>query len=119
MAKNYITILGIFASIVVSFVAGIVFSTSVLEHMHSVSIYRLIFVILLLSLILMNVINLLVVYIFKITCKLDEFPIEKYNIIICVLMVLVFACWVFQVHELPFYLSKHYPWIEKICIFLS
>lgn len=37
--KEYISILGIFASIVLSFVGGMTFSTSVLKYTHSVSIY--------------------------------------------------------------------------------
>lgn len=41
---QYITILGIFASIVLAFVGGLVFSTSVLANIDKASIYRLIFV---------------------------------------------------------------------------
>lgn len=44
MQKNYISILGIFASIVLSFTAGMAFSTSVLDNIYKASIYRTIIV---------------------------------------------------------------------------
>lgn len=45
MQKDYITILGIFSAIVITFVAGLVFSSSVLENIKDVSIYRLLLII--------------------------------------------------------------------------
>lgn len=60
MQKEYITILGIFAAIVLSFTSGIVFSSSVLENMHKVSLYNAIIVSLFIGLVLFNVIALLV-----------------------------------------------------------
>lgn len=65
MEKEYITILGIFASIVLTFVGGIAFSTSVLENINSISFWRLILVIDFLGYILISIINLLVKYIFN------------------------------------------------------
>lgn len=41
---QYITILGIFASIVLTFVAGLAFSTSVLSNIDKANAYRLVFV---------------------------------------------------------------------------
>ncbi len=41
MQKEYITILGIFAAIVLAFTGGIVFSSSVLENIDKPSIYRI------------------------------------------------------------------------------
>lgn len=53
--KNYITILGIFASLVVTFVSGLLFSSEVLSNISSVSVYRLIVVILLLGFVLITI----------------------------------------------------------------
>lgn len=63
MQRDYITILGIFASIIITFVAGIGVSGSVLNNIDKVSIYRLTFVILLLALFLSNLLNLLLNFI--------------------------------------------------------
>lgn len=60
MQKEYITILGIFAAIVLAFTSGIVFSSSVLENMHKVSLYNAIIVSLCIGFVLFNVIALLV-----------------------------------------------------------
>ena len=59
MQRDYITILGIFASIIITFVAGIGVSGSVLNNIDKVSIYRLTFIILLLALFLSNLLNML------------------------------------------------------------
>ncbi len=59
MQRDYITILGIFASIIITFVAGIGVSASVLNNIDKVSIYRLSFIILLLALFLSNLLNIL------------------------------------------------------------
>lgn len=64
--KNYITILGIFASIVLTFTSGIAFSTSVLENIDAVSPYRLALVVEGLGFILTNVVYILVWFIEKI-----------------------------------------------------
>lgn len=53
--KNYITILGIFAAIIMTIVSGLVYSSSVLEHMHTVGPYRLIAVIGLIGIVTFNV----------------------------------------------------------------
>ena len=55
--KEYITILGIFASIVFAFVGTITFSASVLENISSVSIYRLLLVIDFLAFIFINIVS--------------------------------------------------------------
>lgn len=57
--KEYITILGIFAAIVLAFVAGIAFSNSTLANMHLASPYRLVFVICLVGLFTLNILNYL------------------------------------------------------------
>lgn len=66
---QYITILGIFASIIMAFVGGLTFSTSVLSHMHEVSIYRLVFVICCIGFLIFNSLFALFGFILKIAEK--------------------------------------------------
>ena len=61
--KDSITILGIFASIVLSFTAGMVFTSSVLENIDKASPYRIVGVVLLIGIVLTDLIALLLVYI--------------------------------------------------------
>lgn len=56
---QYITILGIFASIVLAFVGGFTFSTSVLANMHQVGIYRLVFVLCFIAFFIANILHFL------------------------------------------------------------
>ena len=60
MQNEYITILGIFAAIVLAFTGGMSFSSSVLENIHKVSSYRLVVISLILGFILFNLIWLLI-----------------------------------------------------------
>ena len=60
MQNEYITILGIFAAIVLAFTGGMTFSSSVLENMDKASIYRMIAIVLILGLVLSNLIWLLI-----------------------------------------------------------
>lgn len=64
--RDSITVLGIFASIVLSFTAGIGFSSSVLENFHQGSPYRVMAVIIGLGTIILNMISILLLYIDKI-----------------------------------------------------
>lgn len=64
--RDSITILGIFASIVLSFTAGIGFSSSVLENLYQGSPYRVMAVIIALGVIILNMISILLLYIDKI-----------------------------------------------------
>lgn len=63
MQNEYITILGIFAAIVLSFTGGMMFTSSVLENMHKSSIYRVVFITLIIGCILYNLIWLLIDFI--------------------------------------------------------
>lgn len=66
---QYITILGIFASIVLAFVGGFVFSSSVLSNIDEVSIYRLVFVIAFIALFFGNLLHQLFNFLLKITSR--------------------------------------------------
>lgn len=59
LQKDYISILGIFASIVLSFTAGLAFSTSVFENIYKSSIYRTIIIAALVGMIFIAMIWLL------------------------------------------------------------
>ena len=64
--RDSVAILGIFASIVLSFTAGIVFSSSVLENIHKASPYRIVGVIILIGFVFTNIITILLMYIDRI-----------------------------------------------------
>lgn len=70
--KEYVAILGIFASIVLSFTAGIGFSSSVLQHMDKGSPYRIAAVITAIAFVLMNLMAIMLGYIDKIRKVSEE-----------------------------------------------
>ncbi len=63
MRAEYISILGIFASIVLSFVGGLTFSTSVLSNIHKASIYRTVILTSLIGMVLIFVLWLMMDFI--------------------------------------------------------
>lgn len=69
MQKEYITILGIFAAIVLAFTGGIVFSGSVLENIDKVSIYRISLISFVIGLVFFNLIWALIDFIRDINGK--------------------------------------------------
>ena len=101
--KEYIAILGIFAAVVITFVGGIAFSTSVLQNIHQSSIYRIVFICLLIGLVLLNVICALFYFIERIVKSKDEEkkprnsfkPFIIINVIMLVLILITFVCWSF------------------------
>lgn len=94
--KNYITILGIFSSITLMFVAGISFSTSILKGMADVSIFRLITVAIIIGVGIANLTYMLLAYMDRYT-KLDEkepfFSIKKFNLAGGVIVILTMVAW--------------------------
>lgn len=94
--KNYITILGIFASIVLAFTGGLAFSTSVLENIHLASPCRLAFVVEILAFTFINVIYILTWFIQKINSNGEvKYPcfMKVINVIIVVSAVITAKCW--------------------------
>ena len=67
MQKEYISILGIFASIVLAFTGGMTFSSSVIENIHKASIYRVTIIALIVGFVFINIIWLLMDFIKTIT----------------------------------------------------
>ncbi len=103
--KEYIAILGIFSAVVLAFTAGIAFSSSVLQNMHSSSIYRILIVSLTVGLVTVNIIYLL--FDFIVTMTRSRHTKEKpkkwtwliINGIILLLMFCVTVAWLFGVSE--------------------
>ena len=85
-----ITVLSIFTSIVLSFVGGMAFSTSVLENIHKTDIYRLLFVMIILGLVLVNVIWGLLAIIKYINKNIEACskPFKTINAILIALLIL-------------------------------
>ncbi len=109
--KEYISILGIFASIVLAFVGGITFSSSVLQNIASVSIYRLLIVIVLLAFVLVNVIWLLIKFIAEINDKnIKLFSIRWFNTVCIIFVIFIFIAWALNVQDVADYLQNFLPW---------
>ncbi|GAA9080255.1 hypothetical protein Taitung45_04230 [Helicobacter pylori] len=69
---QYITILGIFASIVLTFVGGLAFSTSVLSSIDKTNAYRLVFVMAFIALFFGNILYLLFSFLSKISLSEEK-----------------------------------------------
>ncbi|WP_231208144.1 hypothetical protein [Helicobacter pylori] len=103
---QYITILGIFASIVLTFVGGLAFSTSVLSSIDKTNAYRLVFVMAFIALFFGNILYLLFSFLSKISLsskiflseeekdKQENFfkkPIFWFNLMVTILFVIGFV----------------------------
>lgn len=111
MEREYITILGIFAAIVLAFVGGITFSSSVLQNIGDVSIYRLLFVIDALAVILANVLWLLINFIIKINDKeINPFYIKTFNIICLIFGIIIGIAWILNLDSLSIFIQSILPW---------
>lgn len=114
--KEYITILGIFAAIVLAFVGGITFTTSVLQNIDKVSIFRLIITVDVIGAVLINVIYLLISFLLKINDKergVNRNFIIRVNVAFLVIAVVVIIGWIFNINDIPGYVSKFLFWTSK------
>lgn len=96
--KEYIAILGIFAAVVLAFTGGIAFSTSVLNNINAVSVYRIIIVSLIIGLVLVNVLFGLFYYVDRLVNGLNEErkklkPLIISNIVIGILLIITVCAW--------------------------
>ncbi len=101
MQKQYITILGIFASIVLAFTGGIAFSTSVLENIGNASIYRVVLIATGLAFVLLNIIYVLTRFVQEIAKKnTDEIKYPVYmktlNGVCIAIVIVIIVCWWFD-----------------------
>lgn len=95
MQKEYISILGIFASIVLVFTGGMTFSSSVIENIHKASIYRVTIIALIVGFVFINIIWLLMDFIKTITGRTARrwSWLISVNVVILVLFILsIIAC---------------------------
>ena len=98
--KEYITILGIFAAVVLAFTGGIAFSTSVLNNIAQASVYRTIFISLVIGLVLINMLFGLFYYINSLVNKEKKlYPLIISNIVMIVLLIATVAAWNFGLVE--------------------
>ncbi len=112
LEKEYITILGIFASIVLAFVGGLTFSTSVLQHINAISIYRLLLIVDLIAVVLLNVVFVLIKFICHINNKkLRMISVLWFNIIFGIIGVLVVIAWMIDFHSLVDFIRSYLPWL--------
>lgn len=92
--KEYISILGIFAAVVLAFTGGIAFSTSVLNNINKSNVYRITIVSLVIGLILVNVLFGLFYYINSIVKQNTSLkPLIISNAVIFLLMLIFFIGW--------------------------
>lgn len=94
--KEYIAILGIFSSVVLTFTAGIAFSTSVLNNIAAASIYRTVLISLIIGIVLINVIFGLLFYINKLICNEEKIkPLIISNMILLFMILCTIVAWYF------------------------
>jgi len=105
--KEYISILGIFAAIVLAF------ATSVLQNISAVSVFRLLLVVDFLAFILINVIYILVKFIFAINEKNAKlFNIMALNVACSVIAVIIVILWMLNADQIPGFISQFLPWTK-------
>lgn len=100
--KEYVAILGIFAAIVLAFTGGFAFSTSVLENLHSGSIYRVVLVALIIGLVIINILFGLFFYLDRLISTKKEkriAPLIIANVVIVALIGLTILAWTFSIVE--------------------
>lgn len=119
--KEYISILGIFASIILTFVGGMTFSTSVLQNISSVSIFRLLLIVDFLAVVLINTIYILIKFILVINEKNTRYSLGKvkakqifnitvFNCVCIVISIIILIAWLVDVSTLRNILSQCFPW---------
>lgn len=99
MQREYVTILGIFASIIVAFFSGVGFSSAVLSNIHKVSVYRLAFMTILLAIILFNLLVVLMNFIrdmVSIEHNAHGKTVRNFNVILVLLLIVIVASWAFD-----------------------
>lgn len=100
--RDYIAILGIFASIVLSFTGGLAFSSSVIENLHKASIYRILTVSIIIGIVLVNILFALFYYLDRLTSitgKKKIMPMIIANAVLIGLLFLSIIGWTFDVVE--------------------
>lgn len=102
--REYISILGIFAAVVLAFTGGIAFSTSVLNNINTASVYRILVVSLIIGLVLINILFGLFYYVDRLVNGLQENrkklkPLLFSNIVLCILLIATICAWCYGLVE--------------------
>ena len=95
--KEYIAILGIFASVVLTFAGAFSFSTSIFSNLHQSSIYRIILATLIIGLVLTNILYVLFYYIDRLVNKKDDRKIKPLLIADGILIALILGVCLFWI----------------------
>lgn len=92
--KDYIAILSVFSAVVLAFSGGLTFSASVLENISAVSMYRLVFIALLIGIVLLNLFFGLFYHIKDIIGLEHRFrPLILVNAVFLLFMFITFVFW--------------------------
>lgn len=94
--KEYVSILGIFAAVVLAFTGGFAFSSSIFDNIAAASIYRIVCVSLIAGMFLFNIIFLLFSFIDKIVngySKKTWWQLLIPNVVLILLLLLTFLFW--------------------------
>lgn len=102
MQKEYITILGIFASIVLAFTGGMAFSSSVLENITNASAYRMVLLAFIIGLVFFNLIWLLMDFIRDINGKSIRKKWLWFSVNLILIAGILSSCFAYK-----------YDWFEK------
>lgn len=94
LQNESIAVLGIFSAVVLSFVGGLAFSTSVLQNIHQASVYRITFIATIIGVVLFNVVWILLSFLLHF-CEREPLgmtiPLIANGILIAVLFFSIFA----------------------------
>ena len=108
MQKDYITILGIFAAIILAFTGQFAFSSSILENIGSSTAYRLVLIALIIGLVFFNLIWVLIDFIREICGKdISTQPKRKWKWFVGVNIILVLGI-------IATCISYKFDWFKKI-----
>lgn len=109
--RDYVTILGIFTSIVLAFVGGITFSSAVLENISNASIFRVLIVVDFLAFILINASAFLIKLLTRINGIEDlHLDLKTFNKVFIGIACLIVISWLISLNELPIFLGQYIPW---------
>lgn len=103
--KEYITILGIFSAVVLAFIGGMIFSTSVLQNIGNGSIFRILAAVLVIAFTFLNMIYLLIRFITDINnydgnfIKYSEYMKWINKAILCMILIISIG-WLIDIHRI-------------------
>lgn len=112
--RDSITILGIFAAIVLAFTGGMVFSTSVFENLHKSSFYNVVIISLLIGLVLFNVMGILLYSLRQIQNSKLKSEYRIYTAGNVILLILLIAALVLKVHSPEYLVQNRRVTLERL-----